>query len=305
VSRDRPAWPRFPLPSRLTARAELAGSIHGLDRVADLLSTLKCRVYCVAELGWWVVSDPMGTLAEVEELQRRVVRQVHGGAWLPAGAVGVLLLLSAVLYVSPFADPPPRLVVITYPPWAGLAGEQRAPMFSYGYWLAATAGLVAVTGAWYRRRARITGMAVAWRRFAGAALAAMSLVVIAAAVPGDPMLDPGTVAAPPFRWGYMDLNERGLITPLLPLAVYILVLARVERSRALIAAGAWMSVLVVWLCVVMPRGRLGAMNFGFPPGYYLLAMAGPLLAYAGAGGARSWLQRLGRARVTGTVNSDG
>jgi hypothetical protein len=73
------------------------------------------------------------------------------------------------------------------------------------------------------------------------------------------------------------------------------VLGWTERSAGLIAAGAWVGLLSVWLCTTFPLGSfpgwldelltlgdgpgLGG-QFGLRPGHYMIIMAVPLLVFA-------------------------
>jgi hypothetical protein len=86
-----------------------------------------------------------------------------------------------------------------------------------------------------------------------------------------------------------------LLTPLLPIAAAVVVLGWSERSVGLIAAGAWIAFLAIWLCSSVPLGSfpgwvdavltggdspgLGG-QFALRPGHYLVVMAVPLLVFA-------------------------
>ena len=114
---------------------------------------------------------------------------------------------------------------------------------------------------------------------AAVGLATHSLAVLAA-VPTGPTPDTLTSDTGP--------NWPGLLTPLLPVAVTVVVLGWVERSRSLVAAGAWILALTVWLCTSWPMGTVpgwliggsGVGQLAWRPGHYLVLMALPLLAVA-------------------------
>ncbi|MDO3705355.1 hypothetical protein Q3W71_27155 [Micromonospora sp. C28SCA-DRY-2] len=223
------------------------------------------------------------TLAALERLRRRSHRRAHGGAWLPALGIAVLLLASTALYRHPLTSP--TSIAAEHPWWAGLPDEQRSPVASYAFWFVGTPLLFAGIGLWYRWRARRLGVRVAWPVVAGTGLGVLALLAVLAAVPTGPV--PDGLAAPdgPY-WP-------GLLTPLLPLAAAVVVLGRAERSPGLLAAGVWMGLLTAWLCTSFPLGALPGWagrllgggsglggQLGLRPGHYLVLMALPLLAVA-------------------------
>jgi hypothetical protein len=234
-------------------------------------------------------NQPEEALAEVKRLRRRAHRRAHGGAWLPATAIAVLLLASIGLYRYPFETPP--LIEASYPFWAGLPDEQRSPMGSYVFWFAGAPLVFAMTAAWYQSRARRVGIRVAWRPFVATGLGVLMLLAVLAAVPkSEPSLTAGEfLGSSPSLW-------TSLLTPLLPIAAAVLALGWAERSRSLIVAGVWIALLALWLCSsTLPLGHFpgwvaGLLDGGsgpslggqlaLRPGHYLIVMALPLIAFA-------------------------
>lgn len=185
------------------------------------------------------------TLADIQRLREYARTQAHGGAWVPAGLVAALILASIVLYRYPFQSrQPASAYVIEYPVWAGLPDVQRDVVASYVFWFAGLLLLFAVAGVWYRMRARKHGMSVNWWLFAAAGTGALVLLVVLAAVPArtamaDPAFAELGVSAPPYQ-------AAGFLTPLLAVAVAIVALGWVERSRGLVVSGFWITAITVW-----------------------------------------------------------
>ncbi|GAB3968165.1 hypothetical protein V1634_30865 [Plantactinospora veratri] len=235
---------------------------------------------------------PAEILAELDRLRSRTRTRTHGGAWLPALAVAVLLLASIALYRTPFGQP--VALSIDHPYWAGLPDEQRHPVLSYAFWFVGTPLLFATTAAWYTLRARRLGLRVSWPLFVGAGLGVLLLLAVLAAVPGTEVRSTALAPAPAWFWP-------GLLTPLLPVAVAVLALARAERSAGLTAAGIWIALLTAWLCGTYPLGYLppwatdilggesGSLGgqLALRPGHYLVLMALPLLVFAAVRAARA------------------
>jgi hypothetical protein len=240
-------------------------------------------------------NQPEEALAEVKRLRRRAHRRAHGGAWLPATAIAVLLLASIGLYRYPFEPPP--LIDASYPFWAGLPDEQRSPVGSYVFWFAGAPFGFAVTAAWYQWRARRVGIRIAWRPFVATGLGVLMLLAVLAAVPkSEPSLAQRELVATGEFLGSSPFWT-GLLTPLLPIAAAVLALGWAERSRGLIVAGVWIALLALWLCSTWPLGHfpgwvarlldggsgpgLGG-QLALRPGHYLVVMALPLIAFAAA-----------------------
>jgi len=232
------------------------------------------------------IDDPAQTLTEVRRLRTRSRQRAHGGAWLPAVVLAMLVLLSAVLYRYPFAQP--RTLVVSYPFWAGLPDEQRSATGSYAFWLLGLPAAFAAIAAWYRYRAHRMGVRVPWPVLVAVGMGALVLLVVLVAIPSQPMADSNmliAVRAP--LW-------HGLATPLLAVAAAVVALGWVERSPGLAAAGAWIGLLAWWECAAGPWGPMrGGLNLllvgesgpgpggqlGLRPAGMLLAMVGPLLVW--------------------------
>ncbi len=222
------------------------------------------------------------TLAALEQLRKRTHRRAHGGAWLPALGVAVLLLASVALYRYPLSQT--NSIDADYPFWAGLPDEQVSPVASYIFWFVGTPLLFAGMALWYSWRARRHGVRAAWQPVVATGVGVLLLLAVLAAVPTGPLPDMLINREGP-HWG-------GLLTPLLPLAAAVVVLGRVERSRGLVTAGVWIALLTAWLCTTFPLGHLpgwfsrmtGGTDLGghlsLRPGHYLVLMALPLLVVA-------------------------
>ncbi|MBM0230961.1 hypothetical protein JNW91_03145 [Micromonospora sp. STR1_7] len=243
------------------------------------------------------------TLAELERLRRRTRTRTHGGAWLPALGIAVLLLASCALYDRPFAST--NSVSADSPFWAGLPDQQRSPLASYLFWFLGTPLLFAAVAAWYHWRSRALGLRVAWRPFVGTGLGVLLLLAVLAAVPRqEQRLADTLVTNPDYFW------LAGLLTPLLPIAAAVVALGWAERSWGLLVAGGWIAALTVWLCGWFPMGYLpgwaidllagdlGAVlggtsgsfggRFDWRPGFWLVLMALPLITFAAVRGWQSW-----------------
>ncbi|GIH13915.1 hypothetical protein [Rugosimonospora africana] len=246
---------------------------------------------------------PDRTLEELRRVRIRSRRRAHGGAWLPAGVLAALVMVSAVLYRSPWHELTSG--VVSYPYWAGLPSDQRSAPASYAYWLVGLPVAFAAIAWWYRGRSRRVGMRVPWPVFAGVGLAALLLIVVLLAVPRQPPTDPFLLTANPGPdWA------RGLATPLLAITASLVALGWVERSPALAVAGAWIGVLAWWQCAA-GYGRIPGWLFwlldggqgpslggtvALQPAGMLLLMTLPLLACAVVAAARASRWRRSRAQ---------
>lgn len=217
------------------------------------------------------------TLADIRQLRARTRRLAHGGAWLPALLLAALVLASMLLYRYPFSEPPWSGVVDPdapdagswrHPFWAGLPAGPRSDVGAYLFWFVGLPLTVIVTGAWYRWRARHLGMKIAWPWYAGVTCAVLALLAIIAAVPTRSV-------TPPFQAGWS-----GLLTPLVAVAVAAIALGIVERSKGLIAGGAWLGLIAGWHCALgmgeLPGGQLTLFGLN-RPGPVLILMTLPLL----------------------------
>ncbi|GAB4054050.1 hypothetical protein [Catellatospora paridis] len=187
---------------------------------------------------------PEQMLDEVRRVREQARRQAHAGAWFPVAALAVLLLASISLYEVPFAQVD---AVGVHSPWAGLPATPRSEQASYLFWFIGTPLTIALIGAWYRWRARRVGVRVPWRWFAITAMGALLALAVIAAMPVDPPADPDQMAS----YAAVPLLEQvrmGLFTPLMPIALAIVVLGWAERSRAVALSGIWVGAITWWQC---------------------------------------------------------
>jgi hypothetical protein len=240
------------------------------------------------------IDDPAQTLTEVRRLRTRSRQRVHGGAWLPAAVLAVLVLLSAVLYRHP---PARRYALdVEYPFWAGLPYEQHSARVSYAFWLLGLPAAFAAIVAWYRFRAHRIGVRVPWPVLVAAGMGALTLLVVLVAIPSEPVANPDVVTFAPSPWWY------GLATPLLAVAAAVVALGWVERGPGLAATGAWIGLSTWWQCRAhvlggMPGWLTWLLNGGsgpalggqlaLPPAGVLVVMVAPLLVWVVVQAVRS------------------
>lgn len=239
-------------------------------------------------------TDPARTLTEVRRLRARTRARAHGGAWVPAAVLAGLVVLSAALYRYPPADP--HVAYIDYPFWAGLPWEQHSSQVSYAFWLLGLPAAFAAIGAWYRHRARRTGVRVSWPVLVAVGMGALLLLVVLVAIPRKPLPDPDLIASGSPGWW------SGLATPLVAVALAIVALGWVERAPGLAATGVWFGVQAWWQC---RSGLLGDIpgwlswllsggdgpalggQIGLPPVGLLVLMELPLLGWVVVQAVRS------------------
>jgi hypothetical protein len=181
-----------------------------------------------------VPGSPADVLAELDALRRRTrtARQAH---WLPLLLFGLLGAAALPLYAMA-GTPADMMAPQEVPALARLGGDILDHAAALGwYWLAALIGGYLVSLAWYRWRGRQVGLQAPIR---GYVLAGLVGTVIALALPV--LLDMLFLgAADPVRnltmWfttELMAVNSRGMF-PFVVIGVGLVVLARLERSRAL------------------------------------------------------------------------
>jgi hypothetical protein len=182
-------------------------------------------------------SDPAQAKAwinDVKALQSRT-RRARRGLWFPLVLFGLVILASTPLYVYPTITPTPAFLTPDVPSspstftgnggYSGLLGFSPGGMFTFSplmvtvFWLVATPLGYVLTAGFYWLRARRQGVATSTRAYVLTGLGLFALLVatsvIGVSLPGD-------------------LTIRGL-TPLIAVALGLFVLARVERSWALLA----------------------------------------------------------------------
>ena len=173
---------------------------------------------------------------DVSELQSRT-RRARRGLWFPLILFGLVILASTPLYVNPTITPTAAFLTPDVPSSpstftgnggdSGLLGFSPGGMFSFSplmvtvFWLVAGPMGYVLTAGFYWLQARRRGVATSIRAYVLTGLGLFALLV-AISTPLIPVPVHG------------NLLVRGL-TPLLAVALGLFVLARVERSWALLA----------------------------------------------------------------------
>jgi len=172
---------------------------------------------------------------DVSELRSRT-RRARRGLWFPLVLFGLVILASTPLYVNPTITPTPAFLTPDVPSSpstftgnggdSGLLGFSLGGMFSFSplmvtvFWLVAGPMGYVLTAGFYWLQARRRGVATSIRAYVLTGLGLFALLV-AISTPLIPVPVHG------------NLLVRGL-TPLLAVALGLFVLARVERSWALL-----------------------------------------------------------------------
>jgi hypothetical protein len=237
-------------------------------------------------------------LRDVDRLRVGTRSRVRA-AWFPLVVFGVITLATIPLYSRPFAYPGggsfafgPYLT----PYYAGLPGS-RSQLAAYLFWLfAAPLGYLACA-LWYRRRARWVGVTFRWERWVVAGLALFGLLQVMLALPVN---EPGRAVADGMGGVSGELGATspvadlliGLaawLSPLVAVAIGLLVLAWVERSRVVAAVAVLYGAFAIVVNTYGP-GEIppwlapphGATNDLFvAPAYNVIILA--LVLFAGAG----------------------
>ena len=173
---------------------------------------------------------------DVSELRSRT-RRARRGLWFPLILFGLVILASTPLYVNPTITPTAAFLTPDVPSSpstftgnggdSGLLGFSPGGMFSFSplmvtvFWLVAGPLGYVLTAGFYLLQARRRGVATSIRAYVLTGLGLFALLV-AISTPLIPVPVHG------------NLLVRGL-TPLLAVALGLFVLARVERSWALLA----------------------------------------------------------------------
>lgn len=238
------------------------------------------------------MSDALQTLDDVDRLRKRVRTRVHNGAWFPSLVIGLFILASISLYRVPFIEP--HIYGSESPDWAGLPEMQRSPLASYLFWFLGMPVVLALIALWYRRREQLTGFRVRWRLFLGVAGGAMALLAVFAAVPRRQLSAEEMMTLVPYD---PQVLVNGFFSPLMAVAVGVVLLGRVERSRWLVFCGAWIGVITWWQFAFgmggIPGWAAWILGGGEPslggqvallnvhrPGPLLIVIALPLLLFA-------------------------
>ncbi|HEX8771100.1 MAG TPA: hypothetical protein VF711_10075 [Acidimicrobiales bacterium] len=246
-------------------------------------------------------------LEKIERVRGGTRARVRG-AWFPLVVFGLITLATIALYSRPFAYPGrgggfdggPYVA----PYYAGLPGA-RSQLVAYMFWLVVAPLGYLACAAWYRRRARRLGVSFHWERWVGAGLGLFGLLMALLAMP---LSEPGRRIG---RWvesgrpsAAVDFRADavGFLTPLVAVAIGLLVLAWVERSWIVAAV----AVLYGGLTVVVNTYGLGQIppwikpphgatrDFFVAPAHNLVVLA--LLLFVGAGVFAIWTRLSARAQ---------
>ena len=218
---------------------------------------------------------PEHLLADLARIRGVVRRDRHAYAF-PLLLFGTLMLAAAPLYLD---DTGPDALRTPYenPALAGLGGDLLEGSEAIGwYWLAALLAGYLGTLAWYRRHAIKVGVQTRTRNYLTAGIC--GVVGGLALGPALHWLATSTwtavsdIVRPALRPIYVLLNL-GLI-PLLVIAVGLLVLARLERSRLLTMTGGLLIVLLAMAPVYVNTAPFGDdfPRFGYLPTVLLPAL---------------------------------
>ncbi|SEG70722.1 hypothetical protein SAMN04489712_109196 [Thermomonospora echinospora] len=222
--------------------------------------------------------SPRQVLDEVERLGRLTRARAHGAA-VPFAVFGLLTLLSAVLYESPFGWSAPIGEIggggaySLIPDWtasgyAGLEGNDRSAAVSIAFWL--IVGPLCYLGCawWYRERAERVGLAMRWRPWVIVGLALLVMMLLGVYLRGLP-------------GGPLPASPQNVIGPLPAVALGLLVLAWAERSRGLAASalvyGTLSTMMNVYGLGQIPGGTIDPLTW---PGNNLVLLAAVLLVGA-------------------------
>lgn len=172
---------------------------------------------------------PDALLDHVSHLRHRA-RARSRGAWLPLVVFALLTLATTLLYRQPFYTVPASGgggYSFELPSYAGLPWSQRSAALSITFWLVLAPLCYLGCALWYHWRAERRGVSLRWQTWvwAGLSLFGVLVVVLVGQRLGWLRLPYG----PPS--GGMLYGPSGALSPLLAIALGLLVLARVERSR--------------------------------------------------------------------------
>jgi hypothetical protein len=174
-------------------------------------------------------NDPPDALLDHVSQLRHQARARSRGAWLPLVAFALLTLTSTLLYRQPFYRLPAGgggYVTLEPPSYAGLPWNNRSAVLSIAFWLVLAPLCYLGCALWYHRRAQRSGVSLRWQTWiwSGLGLFGVLVLMLVGLRLVQPRLPPGLFEG---RMQYLDTA----MSPLLAIALGLLVLARVERSR--------------------------------------------------------------------------
>ncbi|WP_406073958.1 hypothetical protein [Micromonospora sp. NBC_01638] len=177
---------------------------------------------------------PEELLASVAALRRhtRITRHAY---WLPLLLFGVLMAGAAPLYVESVESPDLR-VSQDNPALTGLGGDflERSAALGW-YWLVALIGGYLLSLGWYRWHGARVGVQTPTRAYVIAGLVGTLVGLVLPIVLRFLLLNAATVISNGTSWAttpLLGISNRGML-PHLVIAMGLLVLARLERSRGL------------------------------------------------------------------------
>jgi hypothetical protein len=171
---------------------------------------------------------PDALLDHVSQL-RRQARARSRGAWLPLVVFALLTLATTLLYRQPFYTVPASGgggYGFELPSYAGLPWNNRSAVLSIAFWLVLAPLCYLGCALWYHWRAERRGVSLRWQTWvwAGLGLFGVLMLMLVGQRLVEPRLSSGLFEG---RMQYLD----AALSPLLAIALGLLVLARVERSR--------------------------------------------------------------------------
>jgi hypothetical protein len=217
-------------------------------------------------------SDPLDALLDHVSHLRRQARARSRGAWLPLVAFALLTLTSTLLYRQPFYTLPAGgggYITLELPSYAGLPWNNRSAVLSIAFWLVLAPLCYLGCALWYHWRAQRSGVSLRWQTWVWAGLGMFGVLVLMLVGQRlvEPRLSSGLFEG---RMQYLDTA----LSPLLAIALGLLVLARVERSRGV----ALTAILYGGLATLMNLYGLGQM-----PPWILPPLGGSNDAFVAAG----------------------
>jgi hypothetical protein len=237
--------------------------------------------------------DSEQLLADLTRM-RGAVRRDRQAYTFPLLVFGLLMLASVPLHLDP-VGPDELRPVYENPALSGLGGDLLQHSEAIGwYWLAAL--LIGYLGTlwWYRRHALKVGVQTGTRKYLTAGilgvLGGLALGPVLQFLALNTAASVSDLARRIFSPIYVLLNL-GLI-PILVVAIGLLVLARLERSRLLAVTGALLIVLLALAPVYVNTAPFGA---DFPSYGYLPTVLLPALVLLAAGVAATMRARRSRA----------
>lgn len=196
--------------------------------------------------------DPPDALLDHLSQLRRQARARSRGAWLPLLVFALLTLASALLYRQPFYRLPASGgggYSFELPSYAGLPWNNRSAALSIAFWLVLAPLCYLGCALWYHTRAERSGVSLRWQTWVWSGLGLFGVLVVA--LVGQRLGWLRLPAGAPSN--AMPYPPDSALSPLLAIALGLLVLAWVERSWGVAAT----AILYGGLATVMNLYGLG------------------------------------------------